>query len=201
MGADDAMDATYGALDSSIDVVRDARRTEGRDGRKAATRGGNVPVRVGAAVVVAVMGAIARSTSRERARDQPSAVSLGGSFARSIRGEFDLPDRLDEYIDAMEFGPEVSRLGTPGPGRTSRRSSPRKNADGTEDGMFISTKGGRNATLLRIKMLKERLRGRDDENLANEDANFVWQATVDEARRETGAGERLSVYAKTARRD
>ena len=68
MGADDAMDATYGALDSSIDVVRDARRTEGRDGRKAATRGGNVPVRVGAAVVVAVMGAIA-FTSRERARD------------------------------------------------------------------------------------------------------------------------------------
>ena len=102
MGADDAMDATYGALDSSIDVVRDARRTEGRDGRKAATRGGNVPARVGAAVVVAVMGAIA-FTSRERARDRPSAVSLGGSFARSIRGEFDLPDRLDESIDAMEF--------------------------------------------------------------------------------------------------
>jgi hypothetical protein len=181
MGADDAMDATYGALDSSIDVDRDARRTEGRDGRKAATRGGNVPVRVGAAVVVAVMGAIA-FTSRERARDQPSAVSLGGSFARSIRGEFDLPDRLDEYIDAMEFGPEVyAALGTPGPGEDVPGASPRKNADGTEDGMFISTKGGRNATLLRIKMLKERLRGRDDENLANEErANFVWQATVDE---------------------
>jgi hypothetical protein len=47
--------------------------------------------------------------------------------------------------------------------------------------MFISTKGGRNATLLRIKMLKQHLRRRDDENLANDEhSNFVWQATVDE---------------------
>ena len=79
------MDATYGALDSSIDVVRDARRTEGRDGRKAAKRSGNVPVTLGAAVVVTLIGVIAFS-SRESARTGPSAVSLGGSFARSIRG-------------------------------------------------------------------------------------------------------------------
>ena len=175
------MDATYGALDSSIDVVRDARRTEGRDGRKAAKRSGNLPVTLGAAVVVTLIGVIAFS-SRESARTGPSAVSLGGSFARSIRGEFDLPDRLDEYIDAMEFGPDVyAALGTPGPGEDVPGARPRTNADGAEDGMFISTKGGRNATLLRIKMLKERLRRRDDENLANEErANFVWQATVDE---------------------
>ena len=79
---------------------------------------------------------------------------------------------MDAYVDEMEFGPDVyAMLGSAGPDELLLGVHPESEGEG---GMLMSTEGGRNATLLRIKLLKERLFAKDADNLhANDLVNAV----------------------------
>lgn len=98
-------------------------------------------------------------------------------------GEFDIPEDLDAYLDAMEFDPAVfSQLGSAGPGEVVPGVTASTDTENSTDtGVVVSTEGGRNATLLRLKLFKEHLVAEDAENLHQNDiTNMIWQASMDE---------------------
>jgi hypothetical protein len=127
-----------------------------------------------AALGVALLTVGALALSRPGAMVRRASSQLGG-----FEGEFELPEDLDAYVDEMEFGPDVyAMLGSAGPDELLLGVHPESEGEG---GMLMSTEGGRNATLLRIKLLKEHLFAKDADNLhANDLVNAVAQATFDE---------------------
>ena len=118
------------------------------------------------------------------------ALSLGSlaTHPGDFEGEFELPEDLDAYIEALEFSPDVyAALGSAGPGESVpgvtayTGNATNTTEDAINTGVVISTEGGRNATLLRIKLFKEHLLAQDAENLHENDImNAIMQASLDE---------------------
>ena len=134
------------------------------------------------------VGALSPSLQQSGGMTITHGLSLGSTATHSAPlGEFELPEDLDAYIDAMDFDPDVfAQLGSAGPGETvpgvtalSGNATNTEYATGT--GVVVSTEGGKNATLLRLKLFKEHLLAQDAENLHQNDiTNMIWQASLDQ---------------------